>query len=208
MNYKKLNDYELIYLIKEKNEEARNILLEKYQPIIKSMANSYYKKNISKGIELDDFLQEGYYSFFKAIDTFKEDKNVLFYTYVVKCLERAMSSFNSKINSKRYDILNKAFSYEVKEDVSQQPYINVISDDKEPLSEIMEEEFYNTLNNFKLDLKAEYSVIFELKYNGFTTKEISILLDITPTRIYHCLNKIRQAIKKKNLNQFLLDYQL
>ena len=41
--YKEYNDYELLYYISEKNEDASDILLKKYDPLIISIAKKLYK---------------------------------------------------------------------------------------------------------------------------------------------------------------------
>ena len=78
MHYKELNDYELLDLIYENNEEARELLLKKYKPIIIDVAKKYYKTNQYHGIELEDLIQEGNYAIFKAIEKYKMDKNIKF----------------------------------------------------------------------------------------------------------------------------------
>ena len=39
-NYRDLNDYEIMYLVEE-NDDAKELLLEKYKPIIINMAIKY-----------------------------------------------------------------------------------------------------------------------------------------------------------------------
>ena len=41
MDYKQVNDYEVIYMIKENDEEARNLLIRKYKPIINKVSSDY-----------------------------------------------------------------------------------------------------------------------------------------------------------------------
>ena len=43
MNYKDINDNELVLLAKEKNEDAINILYEKYKPLINKKCSNYFK---------------------------------------------------------------------------------------------------------------------------------------------------------------------
>ena len=37
------------------------------------------------GYDLDDFIQEGNYALFKALKNFNPKRNVIFYTFVMKC---------------------------------------------------------------------------------------------------------------------------
>ena len=54
--YKELNDNEIIYMIKE-SEDNLEILLEKYKPIIINICKKYLKLGINVGLELDDLIQ-------------------------------------------------------------------------------------------------------------------------------------------------------
>ena len=55
MDYKKYNDYELIYMVHENDEVSTNLLLKKYYPIIFKLSHEYYNKYYCSGYELDDF---------------------------------------------------------------------------------------------------------------------------------------------------------
>ena len=39
MNYKNINDYEVLYMIRENSDDARDLIFQKYSPIIKKIAN-------------------------------------------------------------------------------------------------------------------------------------------------------------------------
>ena len=41
--YRNLNDYEILYMICEREDENFNILYEKYKPLIVKIADSYVK---------------------------------------------------------------------------------------------------------------------------------------------------------------------
>ena len=46
--YNKENDNELIYLVSESNEDAKELIYEKYRPIIEMKAKKYVKFVVSK----------------------------------------------------------------------------------------------------------------------------------------------------------------
>lgn len=48
------NDYELVYLVREQNEEALHIIIEKYSPLIGKIASSYY----GIGYDYQDFFKK------------------------------------------------------------------------------------------------------------------------------------------------------
>ena len=205
--YKELNDYELLDLILENNEQAKELLIKKYMPIVKHIAIKNYKNNKNQGLELDDLIQEGIYAIFKALETYKINKNIKFCTYVTACIKRNIQTSCLKSKKKGYKVLNEAFSYEVCEPNTNKEYSNIISDDpkEEPLNIILNKNFYFELNKLKLDLDIELGEVFELRCNGFTYKEIAILLDIPAHRVARNLKLVKKEIKKRRLDQFLIN---
>ena len=57
--YDELNDYELVSMAQEKNEDAINLIHKKYQPIIYQKCRKILKYLHNKGIDLADLIQEG-----------------------------------------------------------------------------------------------------------------------------------------------------
>ena len=82
MNYKKYNDYELIYNVRENDDNSYNDLFNKYIPIMKRLAYNYYNKYSNYGYDLEDFQQEAFIAFHSAVNNFSESKNILFYTLI------------------------------------------------------------------------------------------------------------------------------
>ena len=207
MHYKELNDYELLDLIYENNEEARELLLNKYQPIIIDTAKKYYKTNKYHGIELEDLIQEGNYAIFKAIEKYKIDKDIKFYTYVTACIKKNIQTFCRKTNKRNYEVLNKAFSYEVCEPTTMQPYKNIITTEteKDPLNVVLFDDYYQKLNQLRLDLDKDTSAVFELRCNGFSYKEIAKLLDISYDKVGRYLKNIRIEMKKRSLDEICIN---
>ena len=63
------NDYELVYLAQENNEEATEILINKYNPLINSRCSYYYQRCDKKGFEFNDLYLEALYGFNEAINS-------------------------------------------------------------------------------------------------------------------------------------------
>ena len=60
--------------------------------------------------------------------------------------------------------------------------------------------FYEKILRFKNSLNDTQSQIFELKYNGFSNKEIGKLLSIHPRVVYNNLCLIRDRMKISNFS--------
>lgn len=188
MDYKKYNDNELIYMVQENDEYSTSILLEKYTPIIFKLSNEYYKKYNGCIYEMDDFYQEALVSFYKALYTYDNTKNVLFYTYVIICIKRALSSFgrlvlNSKNKDDNVDITELEYCIE---DVLENP-----------ITRESYKELENIIKDVIFSLSLEAGAIIELKINGFTYKEISKLLDIPISSVEFKSRRARKLLRNK-----------
>ena len=199
MNYQ-LNDYELIYMVKEESDEARELLVKKYDPMIKKIALHYSSKHNNGKIDVDDLFQEGRLALVLALNTFNTDKDILFYTYLTVCIKRRMinilkSIFNNKNYLSNYNLSIEDSTLQISSDY-------VLHD------VLVENELVDTIINFKNNLNYEDSWIFELKYNNFTYDEISVLLDLPKKNIDNRLFKIRNKLKKYlislNLNEMFV----
>ena len=195
MNYKEYNDYELVYMVRENDDECTNILYDKYISILKKIAYDYYQKFNTYGYDYDDFLQEAFISFQKALVSFDESKNSLFYSFVVLCVRRNLMSFCRNISSKKSNLSNY-YLLNI-EDVS------IIDSDSDIMKNIHQLEIYNIFLDFIFEFSLEVSSIMELRINGFSYREISSLLDIPSSSVEF---KSRKA--RKRLQQKLREYKL
>ena len=181
MKYK-INDNELIYLIKEKDEYSIKLLFNKYKPIVYKLCSTYYIKVKKYGIEFNDLIQEGYYALYKASCTYNSYSDVKFYTYFCNCIRNHLSSFYRNISVKKYSILNNSCSID---DINYNNYYV----EKNYIFEM--DNFVNIKNLFSFN----YSIVFELRYNGFNYKEIARLLDLPLSTIDGRLCKIRKTLR-------------
>lgn len=72
-------EYELSKRVRGGDEQARRILAERNLPFVVSVARKFR----SRGVRLDDLVQEGNVGLMKAIEHFDSKKNVRFATYAV-----------------------------------------------------------------------------------------------------------------------------
>ena len=67
MDYKEINDNELIYMCCENNEEAENIIIDKYKNCINQCIKNLMKEYYIVGMEASDLYQEGLIGLMHAI---------------------------------------------------------------------------------------------------------------------------------------------
>ena len=181
-----INDDELIYMIRENDDESINIMFNKYKPIINKVCSSYYDFARKHGVEYSDLIQEGNISLYKAYSSYNSYSNNTFYTYFLRCLNNHLNSYCRDISVKKHDSLNNSISINLDIDISK-----YIKKDNNYIP--YEDDFVYIKNLFEFD----YSIIFELRYNGFSYKEISNLLDIPISTIDGRLSRIRNILKSK-----------
>lgn len=188
MDYKHANDYELIYMIRENDEDINEFLYSKYSSVVKKISSKYYLYARDRGVEFDDLVQEGYIGLSSAINSFKENMDSTFYTFACLCIERQIRTFCKKVGSNKQEILNQALSRDY-DNLVQIYSSSYLSFDKEFMSK---ESFVSYKNLFSL----KHSTVFELRYNGFSYQEISELLDIPINTVDSRLCKIRKVLKQ------------
>ena len=98
------NDYELLYLAGEKNEEAIDILYKKYEKTIYAKAAKYNNSQST----FEDFLNEAKLVFYDAIENYKASTK--FSTYLNKCLDYRLLNCRKSLERNKNKILNNAKS--------------------------------------------------------------------------------------------------
>ena len=184
MNYKKYNDYELIYMVREKDDLSYNVLFQKYTPIIKRIALDYYKSYSTYGFDLDDFIQEGYVGFQKAVRRYNENNKALFYTFAIICIHRTLISFCNTISGDKKNISN--IYLQSIDNISFSDGINYEEDYVQSM------ELFHYIWNIVYSFPIEIISIFELRWNHFKFYEISKLLDLP---IRRCQSEYRMIIQ-------------
>ncbi len=194
MDYKNLNDNELICFINENNEEAKEILFKKYMPLVKKKAMKYKGFLSSIGLDENDLTQEGLLAVDHAIECFDEEKNITFYTFVNKCIDNRILNIIMKNKTNKFKFLNEAIPFENEEtwDLN-----NVITNNKEnPEEMVMNNEQEKVLVEKIKGVLTEFeSQVFELKSSGLNYQEIAIILDKSPKSIDNTLQRIKGKLK-------------
>ena len=193
--YKDENDYELLYLIKEENEDAKNIFYEKYRPMVEMKAKKYFSQIQNKGYELNDLIQEGLIGLSNAIRDYNQDEKIKFITFANVCIERRIINFIREINRQKHQALNSSISID-NTNVSGISLLNVLSDDSyNPESSFMIlEEQEQLKEDMKKGLTEFEKEVFDLRFEGFTYQEIAILLNKSIKSIDGTISRIKQKI--------------
>lgn len=197
MQYREYNDYELLNYISENNEEANEILFEKYKPLIVNISNKLYKYCKNKGLELNDLIQEGMLGLNLALKKYDQNKDASFYTYARKCIERKIISLVVSTCRLKHKILNDSVSFEIKTNETD-VFEMVVGDNSYNPEDMMinyetETEIIEKAHNLLTDLEKQ---VFDLKISGFNYKEIAEILEKDPKTIDNAIQRLKQKMKK------------
>ncbi len=189
-----MNDYELVYQIKENDEVAYSTLFDKYSFIVHKLAYDYYSKNKNIGIEIEDLYQEGYFAISMAVRDYNQDSS-LFYTYVTLCIRREMERYIKFCKRNKQMVLNSAISLNASIDFDNELFLeDVIASGEDLERSVIYNDILRKLFFYRYDLKFEESLVYELKLNQFSNSEIAILLDISYKKVDNYLRKIRSNL--------------
>ena len=193
MNYKNFNDYELLDYIYSCNEDANEILLYKYRPLIINIATKKIKYS-SGGIDLNDLIQEGLLGLNEAIKSYNENKEAHFGTFAKICIERKMESYIKGTKTYKNKFLNESVNYDTDDDIIEKLLIDNSSNPSDLLEnkereKLINEKIITELTNLELQ-------VFNMKKNNFTYDEISNTLDITKKAVDNAMQRIKRKLKK------------
>lgn len=184
------NDYELISLAKEGNEDAINILYQKYKPIIVSKSKEAIVRASHHGIEISDIMQEGYIGLDEAINDFSETDNASFYTFAVLCINRQIINYLRKTTGGKDKILNEAVAIDEYVEKS-------LKDDFDAeFSLIFKEYEKKIIKQIKIILTDFEKEVFKLRIDGYNFDEIANTLNKDIKSIYNTFHRIKSKIKK------------
>ena len=183
------NDFELVSLIRENNEEAREILYNKYKPIIVKKSTDQIYKLGSYGMEINDLIQEGYIGLDNAINCFNEKENTSFYTFALLCIDRQIITCIKKNTNNKAMVLNDAINLD---DGKEYLFRDNTDIEGSFINKEDAKEFINLICDSLSDIEKK---VFSLKLEGYDIGEIANVLNKDTKVIYNTLHRIKYKIK-------------
>ena len=199
MEYKDYNDYELLNYVSENNDEANEILYNKYLPLIQTTAKKMYKYCSNKGLEINDLIQEGMIALNHAIETFDDTKDTTFYTYAKTCIERRIISEVIATRRLKHKILNESVSLEIANEKGEEVNIeNLLGDNSYNPEQIIidceiNKEFIEQIKAMLTDYEEQ---VFDLTINSFSYTGIAEILERSPKAVDNAIQRIRIKIRE------------
>ena len=200
MDYRDLNDNELVYLCAENNEDAINLIVNKYKNCILMILKEYLKEYNIIGVEVADLYQEGLIGLMHAIHSYNPTRDVLLYTYANACIRTSLMSAIRQTFRQKNRILNYSYSLDKIFEDSGDNFYEILKDESyEPNKLLLSSEDENELiNKLKSKLSKSELAIFELRLKGLSNGEIASLIDKDTKYIENSLFRIKRKYKELN----------
>ena len=185
-----MNEYELVYLAQEQNEEAQLLLFQTYASLIDCLLYKQQRYIDELSIDVKDLYSYCLTNFNEAILKYNANKAASFHTFAQAILKRTISGYlykqRTKMNNAHYIMI------EYNENI-----YNTECAKKDPLNTLS---FLTTdaeVENFaKKELsKLEYKVFILLK-SGLTYRQIAKNLEKSPKQIDNTIQRIKNKLKK------------
>ena len=195
MNYIEENDNEILHMISENNEEAKEYLVNKYKGVISYTINKYVSNHPLIGFEEKDLYQEGLIGLLSAMETYQDSKDAKFSTYASRCIEnRIATAINRSMNTKNKN-LNDSISLDYVDPSTGTSLYDFIGSSG-IIDDMISKENCDELIKFGDNhLKGFEKEVFMLKVEDYTNEEIAAILKEDKRKVENALFRIRNKLK-------------
>ena len=189
-----MNEYEILYLAQEQNEDALYLLYQKYESIINMLI--FQKKAYIRALNIDykELYSICLLNLNEAIRKYDADSNVTFTTFVSSIFKKTINNFIYKQSSLKNRILNINIEYDdnnchIKYFTNDPYYIMYLTEKGNELKKIVK----SHLSDF------EYQV-YNYLILGLSYIQIAQKLSKSPKQIDNAIQRIKQKLKKREIN--------
>jgi len=191
------NDIELVHLVNENNEEAKDMLYEKYKYIIDIIMFKYKKVFYVLGMDFAEVRQEAMLAFTDALVSYSSEKEASLPTFISLVIERKIQNCVRKADTIKNKKNNENYSLDYEYESFNKPLKDIIGDpNSDPFIKVQSLEAYNELvekiNGILSPLEHE---VYKLLINGFTYIDIAKILHRETKQIDNTIQRIRSKIR-------------
>ncbi|MCI6764171.1 sigma-70 family RNA polymerase sigma factor [bacterium] len=191
------NDEKLITMFSENDEDAKNILYDKYSYIISIILAKYKRTIYALGIDISEVKQEAMLAFTDALIKYSSDKSTSLPTFISLVVERKIQNCIRKAETTKNKVNTEAYSLEAEYEVFKRPLEEILGDSSlDPLHKMENEERLEELTKkINDDLSPFEKDVYKLVINGFGYQDIAKILNKEPKQIDNTIQRIRNKIK-------------
>ena len=198
MVYEEYGDEQLINLLHESSEEAKDILFDKYKYIIDIEIRKYISMANMLGYDYNDLYQDALVGFSEALNCYREDKAAALSSFITLCVDRKLQVSIIKAGRMKNKLISDSLSLDYQYDQFTSPLRDIISDNSlnDPLENIIKNEKLSSLTKKIEDSlsSSEYEV-YALMISGLKYGEIALLLNKNPKQVDNTIQRVKHKIK-------------
>ena len=191
------SDEELAVMVCENDEDAKDVLYDKYNYIIDIIMLKYKKSIYALGLDYNEVKQEALVAFSDALVRYSNEKKTSLPTFISVVVERKIQNCIRKADTIKNKVHNESYSLEQEYEVFNRPLEEIIGNNKEnPLFKMENEEHYKELlKNIDEALSPFEKDVYDLVINEFNYLDIAKILNKEPKQIDNTIQRIRNKIK-------------
>ncbi len=195
-----VEENEILLKIKNGDEDARRILIERNLRLVVYLAQRFE----NTGANLDDLTSIGTIGLIKAVGTFNMDKNIKFATYASRCIENEILMYLRKTQKTKTDVsLDEPLS--VDKDGNELVLADIVGTDADFVYKEIETKVENEMLADLIDgLNDREQYIMKLRYGltkdvdeELTQKEVADKLNISQSYISRIEKKVLGKLKRE-----------
>ena len=198
-NYNDYNDLELLDMVRESSDEAKDVLFEKYKYIIDVEVRKYINMAHRLGYEYVDLYQDGLVGFANALNSYRDDKDTQLSTFITLCVDRSLQGGILKAGRSKNKLISDSLSLEYFYDNYSAPLKDIISDNQEndPLENMVKEEnFKELVTAIEEGLSSSEFEVYSLMLNGLKYDEIALLTGKNLKQTDNTIQRIKIKTRK------------
>ena len=184
------NDYETVFLAQSGNEDAINLIYQKYKPLIIKKSERAIVYATHHGIDINDIMQEAFIGLDEAIRKYSQDTKATFYTFAMICVERQIYNYLRKMTGGKDRALNEAIH--ITENLER-----TIDDGNNIEGSFIDKDYdARMVERIREELTDFERKVFDMKIKGYSFEEIANTLGKDLKSIYNTFHRIKTKIKK------------
>jgi len=192
------NDVELVQLVKENNDDAKDTIYEKYKYIIDIIIAKYKKVFYVLGMDLMEVRQDAMLAFSDAFVSYSSEKETTLATFISLVIERKIQNCIRKADTIKNKKNNENYSLDYEYEIYNKPLSELIGDpNADPLVKVTSKEAYEELvAKIKAILSPMEYEVYKLLISGFSYIDIAKILKKEPKQIDNTIQRLRTKVKE------------
>lgn len=191
------NDEVLTLMVNENNEDAKDILFDKYSYIIDIILSKYKKAIYSLNLDYVEVKQEAMVAFSDALIRYSANKDTSLPTFITVVVERKILNCIRSAETIKNKVNTESYSLEQEYELFKRPLEEMLgTTTTDPLTKMEDAENYKELTQkIKESLSPFEYDVYKLIINDFGYIDIAKILNKEPKQIDNTIQRVRNKIK-------------